>query len=72
MASGDDRPIIVSGGGQMITVALPPSAKADGGSHTVNALPANGPFKEIVFTNTDTNKVEFRRGTTGNWAITIE
>jgi hypothetical protein len=72
MAASEDRPIIVSGGEQMITVAFPSSAKLDGGSHTVNALPANGPFKTIVFTNTDTNKVEFRRGTTGNWAITIE
>ena len=72
MADGEDRPIIVSGGDQMVKVTLPLSTKPDGGSHTVNALPAVGPFKTIVFTNSDTNKVEFRRATTGNWTITIE
>jgi hypothetical protein len=72
MASGEDRPIIVSGGDQMVTVTLPSSTKPDGGSFTLNALEAAGPFKTIVFTNSDTNKVEFRRATTGNWTITIE
>ena len=72
MANGEDRPIIVSGGDQMVKVTLPFSTKPDGGSHTLNALPAIGPFKTIVFTNSDTNKVEFRRATTGNWTITIE
>jgi hypothetical protein len=72
MASGEDRPIIVSGGDQMVKVTLPSSTKPDGGSHTLNALAAVGPFKTIVFTNSDTNKVEFRRATTGNWTIRIE
>ena len=72
MADGEDRPIIVGGADQMVTVTLPSSTTTDGGSHTVKALPTNGPFKTIVVTNTDTNKVEFRRGTTGNWQITIE
>jgi hypothetical protein len=70
MADSEDRPIIVSGADQMITVALPPSTKTDGGSHTVNALPANGPFKTIVFTNA--GKVEFSAPATGDWRITIE
>ena len=72
MADSEDRPIVVSGGEQMITVKFPSSTKLDGGSQTVNALPTNGPFKTIVVTNTKTNEVEFRRGTTGSWAITIE
>ena len=72
MASGEDRPIIVSGGEQMVTITLPASTKPDGGSHTLNAVAAVGPFKTIVVTNSDTNKVEFRRSTTGNWTITIE
>ncbi|HEV7473018.1 MAG TPA: hypothetical protein VGN90_03150 [Pyrinomonadaceae bacterium] len=72
MANGEDRPIIVSGGDQMVKVTLPSSTKPDGGSHTVSALEAVGPFKRIVFTNSDTNKVEFRRASKGNWTITIE
>lgn len=71
MASGEDRPIIVSGGDQMVKITLPSSTKPNGGSHTLNALPEVGPFKKIVFMNSDTNKVvEFP--TTGNWTITIE
>jgi hypothetical protein len=72
MASGEDRPIIVSGGDQMVTVTLPSSTKPAGGSHTVKALAAVGPFKTIVVTNNDTNTPEFHRLTTGNWTITIE
>jgi hypothetical protein len=72
MASGEDRPIIVSGGDQMIEVTLPSSTKPNGGPHTINPLPEIGPFKTIVVKNSDTNKVEFRRATTGNWTITIE
>jgi hypothetical protein len=71
MASGEDRPIIVSGGEQMVTVTLPNSTKPDGGVHTLDALPEGGPFKTIVFTNTQT-KVEFSTPATGTWRITIE
>jgi len=70
MADGEDRPIVVSGGAQMITVALPPSTKTDGRSHTVNAIQENGPFKTIVFRNAGT--VEFSTPATADWAITIE
>jgi ABC-type xylose transport system substrate-binding protein len=72
MASGEDRPIIVSGGDQMVTVTLPASSKPDGGSHTISALKTVGPFKTIVITNNDTNKPEFHRLAAGNWTITIE
>jgi hypothetical protein len=71
MTAGEDRPIIVGGADQMVTVTLPSSTKTDGGSHTVKALPANGSFKTIVFTNF-TSKVEFRTPATGDWKITIE
>lgn len=71
MAFSEDRPIIVNGGHQMVTVKLPPATKPSGGSHTLNALPAAGPFKTIVFTNVDTNEV-FKMPATGNWTIKIE
>ena len=67
----EDRPIIVSGGDQMITVTLPDSAKEHRGSHTLGALLANGPFKRIVFTNGDP-KEDFSREAAGDWTITIE
>jgi len=66
----EDRPIIVSGGDQMITVTLPDSAKEHRGSHILGALLAGGPFKTIVFTRD--NKVEFRTPAAGDWTITIE
>ena len=71
MASGEDRPIIVSGGELMVTVTLPPSTKPIGGPHTLKALTAVGPFKTIVFKNGE-NKVEFSRPASGDWSITIE
>jgi hypothetical protein len=71
MASGEDRPIIVSGGDQMVTVTLPASTKPAGRGHTVEALRANGPFKEIVVTN-KIGKVLFRLSAAGDWTITIE
>jgi hypothetical protein len=71
MAESDDRPIVVSGGDDMITITLPPSAKTNGGSHTVAALPANGPFKEIVVTD-KIGKVLFRLSPIRDWTITIE
>jgi hypothetical protein len=67
----EDRPIIVSGADQMVTVMLPSSTKPNGGTHSVTALPASGPFEKIVFTNTDTG-VEFITPTVGHWTITIE
>lgn len=70
MAASEDRPIIVSGGDHMVTVKLPDSTKSKGGSHTVQALPAKGPFKTIVFTRG--NKVEFKTPAAGNWTITLE
>ncbi len=70
MATGNDRPIIVSGGDQMITVTLPPSTKPVGGPHNIEALTAVGPFKTIVFKKDD--KPEFTRPVTGDWSITIE
>ena len=66
----EDRPIIVSGADKMVTVRLPDSTKPKGGSHTVEALAASGPFKSIVFTRG--NEVEFRTPAAGNWTITIE
>lgn len=72
MAASEDRPIIVSGGDRMITVELPKSTEPKGGSHSVEALPASGPFKRIVFTNDDTGKVELDRLARGNWTLTIE
>ena len=66
----EDRPIIVSGGDRMVTVTLPDSTKPKGGSHTVQALTASGPFKTIVFTRN--NKVEFKTAAAGNWTITLE
>jgi len=72
MADGEDRPIIVSGGDQMVTVTLPLSAKPHEGPHTMKPLPANGTFKTVVFTDTVTNKVEFSRPATGRWKISIE
>jgi len=71
MALGEDRPIIVSGGDQMIKVTLPTSAKPMGGTHNIEALTAVGPFKMIVFKNGE-NKVEFSRPASGDWSITIE
>lgn len=71
MADSEDRPIIVSGGDQMVTVTLPLSAKPHDGPHTMKPLPAK-PFKTVVFTDTVTNKVEFSRPATGHWQITIE
>ena len=70
MAASEDRPIIVSGGDRMVTVTLPESTKSKGGSHTVQALPASGPFKTIVFKRD--NKVEFRTPASGKWTITLE
>ena len=67
----DDRPIIVSGADEMVSVTLPSAAKPHGGVHTLNALSADGPFKTIVFTRED-KKVEFRTSAAGNWKITIE
>ena len=72
MASGEDRPIIVSGGDQMITITLPDSTTPDGGSHILNALQAVGPFKTIVVTNPDTNEPVIHRLTKAHWTITIE
>jgi hypothetical protein len=66
----EDRPIIVSGAEEMITVRLPGSTKPKGGPHTVEALTESGPFKSIVFTRG--NQVEFRTPAAGNWKITIE
>jgi len=70
MASTEDRPIIVSGGDQMVTITLPGSTKPNGGEHIVNALATVGPFTTIEFTNSVTNKVETRPAT-GMWTITI-
>jgi hypothetical protein len=67
----DDRPIIVSGAEQMVTVELPELTKPKGGLHSLKPLPADGPFTTIVFTNSGTG-VEFRTPATGNWTITIE
>ena len=72
MAREEDRPIIVSGGDQMVKITLPPSTKPGGGSFTLNALAAVGPFKTIVVTDNDTNEPVFHRLTKGNWTITIE
>ncbi len=66
----EDRPIIVSGANQMVTITLPESTTPKGGSHTLQALPASGPFKTIVFKNE--NQVEFRTPAAGFWTITIE
>lgn len=71
MAIGEDRPIIVSGGDQMINVTLPPSSKLVEGAHNIQALSAAGPFKTIVFRNKQ-NEVEFSRPASGFWTITIE
>jgi len=71
MALGEDRPIIVSGGDQMIKVTLPTSAKSIGGQHNIEALTAVGPFKTIVVKNGQ-DQVEFSRPATGDWSITIE
>lgn len=71
MAIGEDRPIIVSGGDQMIKVTLPTSTKLVGESHNIQALSAHGPFKTIVFRNKQ-NEVEFSRPASGEWTITIE
>jgi len=71
MAASDDRPIIVSGADEMVSVTLPKATKPKGGLHTLDALPAGGPFKTIVFTRDD-KKVEFRTSAAGNWKITIE
>jgi len=68
----DDRPIIVSGADHKVTVTLPNATKSTGGSHTLDALPASGPFKRIVFTNDETKRVEFSRPAAGDWTITIE
>jgi len=70
MAASEDRPIIVSGGDRMITVMLPDSTKPKGGSHSLQALPAGGPFKTIVFTHDGVEK--FRAPAAGSWKITIE
>ncbi len=69
MATGEDRPIIVSGGDQMVTITLPSSTKPKGGRHTLQALKAVGSFKTIVFTSAE---VEFRARATGSWTVTIE
>ena len=71
MAAPEDRPIIVSGADEMVSVTLPKATKPKGGLHTLDALPAGGPFKTIVFTRDD-KKVEFRTSAAGNWRITIE
>ena len=71
MAAPEDRPIIVSGADEMVTVELPDSTEPKGGSHKVRALLASEPFTTIVFTNIDT-EVEFRTPARGNWTITIE
>ena len=72
MASGEDRPIILSGGDQMIKITLPSSTKPEGGSFTLNVLDKVGPFKSIVFTNTDTDEPPITMSTKGKWTITIE
>ncbi len=72
MANGEDRPIIVSGGNEMYTITLPPATTAQGGgSFTVKAQEAVGPFKMIEFFDTKTKKVAFRTPAKGNWTITI-
>lgn len=69
----EDRPIIVSGGDQMVTVKLPPSTKPNGGgAHTLEALQAAGPFKTIEFWNDSTNQIEFSTPLSGEWRIIIE
>lgn len=72
MASGEDRPIIVSGGDEMYTITLPPATTDQGdGSFTVRAQEELGPFKMIELSDTVTKKVAFRRPATGNWTIKI-
>jgi hypothetical protein len=67
---GEDRPIIVGGGPQMITVDIPDSS-ANGQRRTISIAPKDPavPFREIVITE-GTSEV-FRFPLSGEWKVTI-
>lgn len=70
IAPGEDRPIIVGGGPQMITVQLP-GTSADKSARTFTFAPkdAKVPFKEIVITAGAREVIRFPL--TEEWKITI-
>jgi len=72
MATGEDRPIVVTGGSEMATVTVPEGA--DGGKRTitVKALEGKGPFTTMEFTEGEKSEPEFSIPLTEKWTITIK
>ncbi len=72
MATGEDRPIVVSGGSQMATITVPEGADGGGRSIIVKALEAEGPFKTMEFTEGEKREPEFSIPLSEKWTITIK
>jgi hypothetical protein len=71
MAAGEDRPIVVGGASQMITIQLPPSFKNTAkGKFEVAPKDSATPFKSIVVMKGGTK--EFEMSLDVEWTITIE
>jgi hypothetical protein len=71
MAQSEDRPIIVGGGAQMITIELPRSFKSSTkkGKFAVAPKDAKAPFKSIIVSK---GKAVISLPLDGGWSIRIE
>lgn len=72
MAQSEDRPIIVGGGPQMITIELPPSFRnlTEKGKFTVAPKDSAVPFKTIVVMKGGNKVLDMPLDV--EWTITIE
>ena len=72
MATGEDRPIVVTGGSVMATITVPEGADGGGRSITVKALEGVGPIRTMEFTEGEKKEPEFSIPLSEKWTVTIK